>query len=141
EIPFSRELWIEKEDFMEFPEKGFHRLGPGLMVRLKHGFIIKCESFEKNSDDSIREIHCSYIPESRSGHDTSGIKTKGVIHWVSVTHAFPCEIRLYDRLFKVENPSAEEGDFKEYINPDSLEIIPSAFAEPSLKQARPGDKF
>jgi glutaminyl-tRNA synthetase len=141
EIPFSREIWIEKEDFMEVAEKGFHRLVPGQMVRLKHAFIIKCESFEKNPDGSVKEIHCTYIPESRSGHDTSGIKTKGVIHWVSVQHAFPCEVHLYERLFKVENPAAEEGDFKEYINPHSLEIIPSAFAEPSLKSAVAGDKF
>ena len=141
EIPFSRELWIEKEDFMEIPEKGFHRLGPGLMVRLKHAYIIKCESFENNSDGSIKEIHCSYVPESRSGHDTSGLKTKGVIHWVSSQHAISCELRLYERLFMVENPQAEEGDFKEYINPHSLEVIPSAFAEPSLKSAKPGDKY
>lgn len=141
EIPFSNRLWIEKEDFMEVPEKGFHRLSPGSMVRLKNAYIIKCESFEKNSDGTVKEIHCSYIPESRSGHDTSGIKTKGVIHWVDAQNCLPVEVRLYDRLFKVENPSAEEGDFKEYINPDSLEIIPSACAEVSLKNARPGAKF
>ncbi len=141
EIPFSRELLIEKEDFEETPEKGFHRLGPGLTVRLKHAFIIKCESFEKNADGSIKEIHCTYIPESRSGHDTSGVKTKGVIHWVSAQHAIPCELRLYDRLFRVENPQAEEGDFKDYINPHSLEIVPAAFGEPSLSSAKPGDKF
>ena len=141
EIPFSRELWIEKEDFMEIPEKGFHRLAPGNMVRLKHAFIIKCESFEKNTDGNVKEIHCSYIPESRSGHDTSGVKTKGVIHWVETHTCISLQINNYDRLFKMENPSAEEGDFKEYINPHSLEIISSGFAEPSLKSAKPGDKF
>ena len=141
EIPFSKMLWIEKEDFMEVPEKGFHRLAPGSMVRLKNAYIIKCESFEKNSDGMVKEIHCSYIPESRSRHDTSGIKTKGVIHWVDAQNCLPVEVRLYDRLFKVENPSAEEGDFKEYINPNSLEIISSACAEVSLKNAKPGDQF
>ena len=141
EIPFSRELWIEKEDFMEIPEKGFHRMSPGLYVRLKNAYIVKCESFEKNSDGTIREIRCSYIPESRSGHDTSGIKTKSVIHWAEAHTCISIQINNYDRLFKVENPSAESGDFKDYINPDSLEIIPSAYAEPSLKSAKPGDKF
>ncbi len=141
EIPFSRELWIEKEDFMEVPEKGFHRLVPGQTVRLKHAFIVKCDSFEKDAQGNVKEIHCSYIPESRSGHDTSGIKTKGVIHWVDANNCVPVEVRLYDRLFSVENPSAEEGDFKDFINPHSLEIIPAAFAEPSLKSAKPGDKF
>jgi glutaminyl-tRNA synthetase len=141
EIPFSKEIWIEREDFMEVPEKGFHRLSPGLYVRLKSAYIIKCDSFEKNPDGSIKEIRCSYVPESRSGHDTSGIKTKSVIHWVEANHAVPVEIRLYDRLFKVENPSAEEGDFKDYINPNSLEIISNAMAEPALKSAKPGDKF
>ena len=116
-------------------------MAPGNFVRLKNAFIIKCDSFEKNSDGSVKEIHCTYVPESRSGQDTSGIKTKGVIHWVDTQHCFPVEIRLYDRLFKVENPSAEDGDFKDYINPNSLEIISGAFAEPSLKTAKAGEKF
>ncbi len=141
EIPFSRELWIEKEDFMEVPEKGFHRMAPGLYVRLKNAYIVKCESFKKDGDGNVQEIHCTSIPESRSGHDTSGIKTKGVIHWVETHTCVSVQINLYDRLFQVENPSAEEGDFKEYINPHSLEIISSACAEPSLKSAKPGDKF
>lgn len=141
EIPFSRELWIEKEDFMEAPEKRFHRLAPNLPVRLKHGFIIQYVSHEKNADGNIKEIHCTYVPESRSGQDTSGIKTKGVIHWVSAPHCVPVEVRLYDRLFNVENPAGEEGDFKSYINPHSLEIISNAFAEPSLRTAKPLDKF
>jgi len=141
DIPFSNELWIERDDFMENPGKKYFRLGPGLMVRLKSAYIIRCESFKKDASGNISEIHCTYIPESRSGHDTSGINVKGTIHWVSAQHAISCEVRLYDRLFRVEDPSNEEGDFKEYINPKSLEIIPAAFAEPFLKNAKAGDKF
>jgi len=141
EIPFSKTLWIERDDFKEIPEKKYFRLAPGLMVRLKNAYIIKCESFKKDAAGKISEIICTHIPESRSGNDTSGINVKGTIHWISAQHAIPVEVRLYDRLFRVENPSSEEGDFKDYINPNSLEIIPNAFAEPSLKNAKPGDKF
>jgi len=141
DMPFSRELWIEQDDFMEVPDKGFNRFTPGQHVRLKHAFILKCESFEKNPDGSVKEIHCTYIPESRSGSDKSGIKTKGVIHWVDANTGVKVEVRNYDRLFKVEDPSSEEGDFKEYINPHSLEIIQDAVAESSLKDVKPGDKF
>ncbi len=140
-IPFGKELWIEREDFMEEPPKKFFRLGPGLMVRLKHAYIIKCDDFKKDENGNITEIHCSYLPDSKSGHDTSGIKVKGTIHWVSVAHAQTAEIRLYDRLFRVENPSSEEGDFKDYINPDSLHIIQKAYIEPSLAKAQAGDRF
>ncbi len=141
DLPFTKELWMEREDFKEVPEKKYFRLAPGLMVRLKNAYIIKCESFKKDETGKITEIHCTYIPESRSGSDTSGINVKGTIHWVSAKHAFPVEVRLYDRLFNVENPLSEEKDFKEYINPKSLEIIPNALAEPSLRKAKPGDKF
>jgi glutaminyl-tRNA synthetase len=141
DIPFTRELWIEREDFKEIPEKKYFRLAPGLMVRLKNAYIIKCESFKKDDNGNITEIHCTHIAESKSGSDTSDIKVKGTIHWVSAQHALPVEVRLYDRLFKVENPSSEEGDFKDYINPNSLEIISNAYAEPALKSAKPGDKF
>jgi glutaminyl-tRNA synthetase len=141
DIPFSRELWIEREDFKEVAEKKYFRLAPGLMVRLKHAYIIKCESFVKNDAGEITEIHCTYIPESKSGNDTSGINVKGTLHWVEASNAFPVDVRLYDRLFKVEDPSSEEGDFKDYINPDSLQIISNALAEPSLKNAKAGDKF
>uniref|UniRef100_UPI00374D9E78 glutamine--tRNA ligase/YqeY domain fusion protein n=1 Tax=Ferruginibacter lapsinanis TaxID=563172 RepID=UPI00374D9E78 len=134
-VPFSKELWIEREDFMEVPAKKYFRLAPGAMVRLKSAYIIKCEGFEKDADGNITEIHCTYIPESKSGHDTSGINVKGTIHWVSVPHAINAEIRLYDRLLQAENPAAEEGDFKDYINPDSLQVITNAYAEPSLKKA------
>ncbi|MCW3093700.1 MAG: glutamine--tRNA ligase/YqeY domain fusion protein [Ferruginibacter sp.] len=134
-VPFSRELWIEREDFMEEPAKKWFRLAPGAMVRLKSAYIVKCDNFQKDPDGNVTEIHGTYITESKSGDDITGIKVKGTIHWVSVSHALQAEIRLYDRLFKVENPSQEEGDFKDYINPDSLQVIENAFVEPSLKNA------
>ncbi len=140
-IPFGKELWIEREDFMEIPAKKWFRLAPGAMVRLKSAYIVKCESFEKDASGNISRIHCSYIPESKSGQDNSGIVVKGTIHWVSAAHAETAEIRLYDRLFKVENPSGEEGDFKDYINPDSLQVIEKAYIEPSLKNAGKDDRF
>ncbi len=141
EIPFSRELWIERDDFMEEPPKKFFRLGPGLMVRLKHAYIIKCESFVKDADGNITEVHCTYVPESRSGNDTSGINVKGTMHFVSASHAVPVQVNLYDRLFKVENPSAEEGDFKSYINENSLHVVANAMAENDLRNAKVGEKF
>jgi glutaminyl-tRNA synthetase len=140
EIPFSREIYIEKDDFMENPPKKYFRLAPGQMVRLKSAYIIKCEEVLKDADGNITEVHCTYLPESRSGHDTTGINVKGTLHWVSVTHAVTAEVRLYDRLFRVEDPSSEEGDFKDYINPDSLRVI-TAFAEPALKQAKFEDRY
>ncbi|MEI2750345.1 MAG: glutamine--tRNA ligase/YqeY domain fusion protein [Ferruginibacter sp.] len=140
-IPFSRELWIEREDFMEEPAKKWFRLAPGAMVRLKSAYIVKCDSFDKNENGEITAIHCSYIPESKSGQDTSGLTVKGTIHWISAAHAATAEIRLYDRLFKVENPAAEEGDFKEYMNPESLQVIPQAYIEPSLVNATMEDRY
>ena len=138
DIPFSAELWIEREDFMEEAPKKFFRLGPGLSVRLKSAYIVKCHDFKKDENGNVTEVHCTYIPESKSGHDTSGVNVKGTIHWVSTLHAKTAEIRLYDRLFKVENPSSEEGDFKDYINPESLKIITNVFIEPNLTHAEPG---
>jgi glutaminyl-tRNA synthetase len=134
-LPFSKELWIEREDFMEEPAKKWFRLAPGAMVRLKSAYIVKCESFVKDATGNVTEIHCTYIPESRSNNDTSGISVKGTIHWVSAAHAINAEVRLYDRLFTVENPLGEEGDFKDTINPDSLQVINNALVEPSLKDA------
>jgi glutaminyl-tRNA synthetase len=134
-VPFSKELYIEQEDFMEIPPKKFFRLFPGGMVRLKGAYIIKCDEVIKDDAGKVTELHCSYIPESHSGNDTSGIKVKGTIHWVSIPHAVTAELRLYDRLFKVEDPQSEEGDFKDYINPDSLQVI-TAYMEPSLKDAQ-----
>lgn len=139
-LPFGRELWIEKEDFMEVPMKKWFRLAPGAMVRLKNAYIVKCESFEKDTHGNVTAIHCTYIPESRSGNDTSGINVKGTIHWVSAAHAINAEVRLYDRLFKLENPGAEE-DFKQSINPGSLQIISGAYLEPSLADANQTEAY
>lgn len=139
-VPFSRELWIEREDFMEEPSKKFFRLGVGLMVRLKAAYIVKCEGFKKDDNGNITEVHCSFLPESKSGNDTSGLTVKGTIHWVSVPHARTAEVRMYDRLFRVEDPSSEDGDFKEYINPASMSVLPAAYIEPELANAKPGDR-
>ncbi len=139
-IPFSKELWIEREDFMEEPAKKWFRLAPGAMVRLKSAYIVRCDHFIKDENGTVIEIQCTYFPESKSGSDTSEIKVKGTIHWVSAAQAISAEVRLYDRLFKVENPSSEEGDFKDYINPDSLQII-YAFIEPSLQNATTENRY
>ncbi|MBK8416543.1 MAG: glutamine--tRNA ligase/YqeY domain fusion protein [Bacteroidetes bacterium] len=141
DIPFSRELFIEHEDFKEVAEKKYFRLAPGLMVRLKSAYIIRCDSFVNDESGNIIEVHCTYFPESRSGSDTSGLQAKGVIHWVEANTAIPVEVRLYDRLFGVEDPSSEEGDFKSYLNPHSLDVKSKALGEPSLKKASVGDKF
>ena len=136
DIPFSRELYIEQEDFMELPPKKFFRLSPGKMVRLKSAYIIRCDEVIKDENGRIAEIHCTHLPESKSGTDLSGLKVQGTLHWVSIAQAINCELRLYDRLFKVEDPSKEEGDFKEYVNPDSLQVITGAYAEPALRKAK-----
>jgi glutaminyl-tRNA synthetase len=138
EIPFGKEIWIERDDFMENPAKKYFRLGPGLMVRLKHAYIVKCDDFVKDEAGNVTEVHCTYIPESKSGEDTSGIHVKGTIHWVSVKHAATAEVRLYDRLFRVEDPGNEERDFKEYINTESLQVIPNAYIERDLATAQLG---
>jgi glutaminyl-tRNA synthetase len=135
-LPFSNELWIEREDFMEEPPKKFFRLGPGLMSRLKSAYIVRCDDFVKDTEGNVTEIHCTYFPESKSGEDTSGLKVKGTMHWVSVKHAKTAEIRLYDRLFTSEEPDREEGDFKEYINPESLVVLKNAYIEPDLANAQ-----
>lgn len=141
EVPFSGQIWIEKEDFMENPPKKFFRLAPGQMVRLKSAYIIRCEEVVKNAEGEVLELKCTYIPESKSGSDTSGLKVQGTLHWVEASTATTCEVREYDRLFRVEDPSSEEGDFKEYINPDSLKVVGHAFAEPALKEAHSGGHF
>jgi len=140
-LPFSREVWIEREDFMEEPPKKFFRLGPGLMVRLKHAYIVRCDDFKKDAAGNVTEILCTYIPESKSGHDTSGIHVKGTIHWVSVPHAHKAEVRLYDRLFTVEDPAGAEGDFLSYVNKDSMTVLPEVYIEPALSDAQPGQGF
>lgn len=140
QIPFSKEILIEADDFMENPPKKYFRLSPGGKVRLKSAYIIQCDEVVKNDDGSIKELHCSYFPESKSGSDTSGIKVQGTLHWVNAADAVEVEVREYDRLFRVENPASEEGDFKDYINPDSLTVV-KGYAEPSIKDARPADRF
>lgn len=140
-MPFSRELWIEREDFMEVPPKKYFRLAPGQMVRLKSAFIIKCEDVVKAADGTVTELRCTYVPESRSGSDTSGIQVKGVIHWVSAKHALPAEIRLYDRLFLTEDMNSIEDDFKNHLNPDSLQVLKKVYAEPELAKAKTGEHF
>lgn len=141
EIPFSRELYIEKEDFMEVAPKKFFRLAPGQMVRLKSAYIIKCDEVIKDAEGNITELRCSYIPESKSGSDTSGINVKGTLHWVSVPTAISCELRLYDRLFKVEDMLSDDKPYTESINPDSLVTISAAYAEPALMKAKFDDRY
>ncbi|MBK8967647.1 MAG: glutamine--tRNA ligase/YqeY domain fusion protein [Lewinellaceae bacterium] len=140
ELAFSRELYIERDDFMENPPPKYFRLSPGGMVRLKSAFIIECTDVKKDASGEITAVHCRYVPESRSGQDTSGLKVKGVIHWLSAAHTRRAEVRLYDRLFQVEDPAAEE-DFKKAINPDSLQILANAQVEPALTGAVAGEHF
>ena len=144
EVPFSRELYIERDDFMENPPKKYFRLAPGQEVRLKSAYIIKCESVEKDAAGNITTIHVSYDENSRSGEAGSERKVKGTIHWVSVQHSIDAEVRVYDRLFNDPEPGGheEEGhDFKEYLNPQSLNVIKNAKLEPSLANAKPLDHF
>ncbi len=138
QLAFSKVLWIEREDFMEVPVKKYFRLAPGTMVRLKHAYIIKCDGFLRNDKGEITEIHCSYIPESKSGSDASGLSVKSAIHWVSANHAAKAELRLYDRLFTEEDVASSEKDFKELINPQSLTIIKDAVIEKELQHAAQG---
>jgi glutaminyl-tRNA synthetase len=140
-VPFTRELWIEQEDFQESPPKGYHRLYPGNEVRLRYGYIIKCQDFVKDpATGEITEIHCTYDPQTRSGQQTR--KVKSTIHWVSAAEAIPVEVRLYDKLFTVENPNdlPEGRDFTMYLNPKSLEVVQGK-AESSLAKAKPGDRY
>jgi glutaminyl-tRNA synthetase len=111
------------------------------MVRLKSAYIIRCENVVKDAAGRIVEVHCTYIPESRSGSDTSGINVKGTLHWVSVRHAIEIEARMYDRLFKVEDLSQAEGDFKDFLNPESLQILPSLYAEPAIINAKADERY
>ncbi|MCH5238821.1 MAG: glutamine--tRNA ligase/YqeY domain fusion protein [Muribaculaceae bacterium] len=142
EMPFSRELWIERDDFMENPPKKFFRLSPDKEVRLKGAYIIKCTGLKKNDAGEIEEIYAEYDPETRSGLPGSDRKVKGTLHWVSVPTAVNVEVRDYDRLFSVENPSAEEGDFRDLLNPDSLIIRENVKLEPwGAEKAQVGDHF
>ncbi len=142
QVPFAREIYIEKEDFMEDPPKKFHRLVPGQEVRLKGAYIIKCEEVVKDTEGNITELHCTYDPLTKSGQDTSGKKVKGVIHWVSARHAARITVRLYDTLFTKENPEDEEdGDFTGNINPDSMVTLTDVPVEPAVAQAPAGSRF
>ncbi len=141
QIPFSKELYIERDDFMENPPKKYFRLAPGQMVRLKNAFIIRCEEVIKDAAGNVTEVHCSHIPESKSGADTSGIHVKGTLHWVSSAHAIPVQVNLYDRLFKVEDVANSVGDFKDHINESSVQTIAVTFAEPALAQDPPNARF
>ncbi len=143
-LPFSKEVFIEKDDFMIDPPRKFFRLGPDREVRLKGAYIIKCEGYKLNDETGeVEEVYCTYEPESRSGLEGSKRKVKGTLHWVSAKHAVDAEVRLFDRLFMSESPeNVEEGeDYKANINPDSLKVLENCKLEPSLKAAAPGDKF
>ena len=140
EVPFSKELWIEREDFMEEPTKKYFRLGPGLSVRLKSAYIITCDSYDKDAAGNVTTVYVTYHANSKSGSDTSGIHVKGTLHWVSAAHAVPVTLKEYDRLFNSEDPSSEEGDFKSYINPNSLNVV-KAYAEPALLKDHADARF
>ena len=141
EIIFSKELYIEQDDFMENAPKNYFRLTPGQEVRLKSAYIVKCTGCKKNEKGEIVEVYCEYDPNTKSGMPESNRKVKGTIHWVSVAHSLSAEVRLYDRLFRVENPSEEEGDFRELLNPDSLKILTGCKVETFLQYAKPLDHF
>jgi len=141
DIPFSRELWIEREDFMEEPSKGYHRLYPGNMARLRYGYVVKCTGCEKDAAGNITAVLCEYLPETKSGTPgADSVKVKGNLHWVSARHAYACEVRLYDRLFKSENPGAGDRDYIDDLNPNSKVVI-HAQLEAALKDAKAEDHF
>ena len=143
-VPFSRVLYIEREDFLENPPKKFYRLAPGREVRLRYGYFIKCEGVVKNpkTGEGV-EIHCTYDPETRGGFAPDGRKVDATIHWVSAAHSLPAEVRLYDRLFRVANPLGEKegSNFTDYLNPKSLETLTSCQVEPGLAGAAPGSRY
>ncbi len=142
QVPFSRVLYIERDDFRETPPKKFYRLAPGREVRLRYAYYIKLEEIVKDENGEVLELHCTYDPQTRGGWSPDGRKVKATLHWVSAEHAIPIEVRLYDRLFNDPNPAGhKDRDFKEFLNPDSLKIIPRAWAEPALRTAQPGQRF
>ena len=138
-IEFSRELWIERDDFMEDAPKKYFRLTPGNEVRLKNAYIVKCTGCKKDEQGNVVEVYCEYDPESKSGMPGADRKVKGTLHWLSCGHCLPAEVRLYDRLFSVENPSADERDFRELLNPDSLKILTNCYVEKYLATKKPLD--
>jgi len=138
-IPFSGEIFIEREDFMEVPVKGYHRLYPGNEIRLKHAYYITCTDIVKDDDGTIIEVHCTYDPESRGGTTPDRRRVRGTSHWVSASHAITAEVRLYDKLFVSEIPGQATGDYMDDINPDSLITLDNCKLEPSLQDAKPGE--
>ena len=143
-VPFSRELWIERDDFMEDPPKKFFRLAPGREVRLRYAYFIRCEEVIKDEDGNITELHCTVDPDTRGGNAPDGRKVKATLHWVSAQHAVPAEVRLYDHLFAVEDPDEveeESQDWKSNLNPDSLNVVETAWLEPSLSDSQPGERY
>ncbi len=131
-MPFSRELFIERDDFMIDPPRKYHRLGPGREVRLRYAWLVTCEDYETDADGNITTVYCRHDPESRGGNAPDGRKVRGTIHWVSARHAVSARVRLYDRLFRVENPGADRQDFRAALNPYSLVEVVDAKLEPSL---------
>lgn len=140
-VPFSRELYIEQEDFMEDPPKKFYRLAPGREVRLRWGYFITCTDVIKDDDGNIVELRCTYDPETKGGQAPDGRRVKATLHWVSAEHAVKTEARLYETLFTVEDPDGEDGDFTDYLNPESLTVVDPVYIEPYIKEANVGDRF
>ena len=140
-VTFSRELWMEQDDFMEDAPKKFFRMVPGKEVRLKNAYIVKCTGCKKAADGTIEEVYAEYDPNSRSGMEGANRKVKGTLHWLSVAHCLSCEVRLYDRLFTVENPAADERDFRELLNPQSLQILSNCYIEPFAVQNATGNRY
>jgi glutaminyl-tRNA synthetase len=142
-VPFSRELYIERDDFREDPPKKFFRLSPGTEVRLRCAYFIRCTETVKDSSGAITELRCTYDPSTRGGDSPDGRRVKATLHWVSAPHAVPVEVRLYDRLFTVEEPerASASGTFLDYLNPASLEVLPHCMAEPSVRSAVPLSRF
>jgi glutaminyl-tRNA synthetase len=141
-VPFSRVLYIDRDDFAENPPKGFYRLAPGREVRLRYGYFVRCESVVKDpATGAIVELRCTYDPATRGGSAPDGRKVPGTLHWVSADHSVPVEVRLYDRLFKVERPDLEEGGFESCLNPDSLEVLTDSRIEPAAVDPALGERF
>ncbi len=140
-LPFSREIYIERDDFMEDPPKGYFRLAPGREVRLRYAYFIRCDEVVNDASGEVVELRCSYDPATRGGNAPDGRTVKGTIHWVSAAHGLPCEVRLYDRLFTVPDPDAGEEDFKAYLNPESRVTVTGAFVEPSVRDDAPGSRY
>jgi len=140
-VPFSREIFIEEDDFMEDPPKGFYRLAPGREVRLRYAYFIRCVDVIKDEDGKIKEIHCTYDPETRGGNAPDGRRVKATLHWVSARHAIEAEVRLYEHLFTIPDPDSAGDDFIKYLNPNSLTVLESCRLEPSLAKAKAGDIY